>query len=72
LAKSMARNRVIAKKRKLTEYRNKLQHAVDTWNELMPIEEHPSWCQVKNKIKRLEIELEEAIQDEQVILKQLK
>ena len=60
----MARNRVIAKKRKLTEFRNKLQNAIDTWDELIPIEEHPYWCKVQNKIKQLEEDLSEAIKDE--------
>jgi hypothetical protein len=65
LAKIMARNRVIAKKRKLTEYTNKLQNAIDTWNELIPIQEHPYWCKVQNKINLLKRDLEEAIKDEQ-------
>lgn len=53
------RNRIIAKKGKLTEVRNKLQKAIDHWDQLFPIEDDLLYKNAVAKIERIENELKE-------------
>lgn len=48
--KKKVHNLLIAAKRKRTEFRNQIQYARDNWNELFPIEDHPKWVKVEEKL----------------------
>jgi len=55
--KNNTENKLIAAKRKLTEYQNKLKRYVDDWNktlQIFPIEDDPSYQFAVNKIKEKE------------------
>lgn len=56
------RNKLIAKKRKITEFTRKMNHAKDNWNELFPIEENPVFLKVSEKLNRLICERDELIE----------
>jgi hypothetical protein len=51
-------NAIRGKKAKLTEARNKLRVATETWDEIFPIESDPLYPKVIAKISRLEAELQ--------------
>lgn len=51
------RRRLIARKRKITEWNNKLQKAKDTWNELFPIENDHFYKKAVAKIAKDEEDL---------------
>lgn len=53
------RNKIIARKRKITEMKNKMKAIENTWNELFPIEEHPIYKKIQEKFSRLNRELDE-------------
>jgi len=53
------RNRWIAKKRKITEWTNRIARAEATYNELFPIEEHKVYQKAVAKLKRLKEEFVE-------------
>lgn len=53
------KNRITAKKRKISEINNKLQLAIDNWNELFPIEENELFIKAVDKLKRLNNELQQ-------------
>lgn len=55
--KNQLNNAIRGKKAKLTEAKNKLRKAVDTWDEIFPIEQDPIYPRVTSKIERLELEL---------------
>lgn len=52
-------NLLLGAKRKKTEFQNKIDYAKKNWNELFPIEDHPLWKKVEEKlnyyIKRVEL-----------------
>lgn len=78
--KNNTENRLIAAKRKLTEYRNKLNRYVDQWNctlQIFPIEDDPSYKFAIKKIKEkeclvnnLQIEVEKLKQNQSEIHKE--
>ncbi len=43
-------NRLLSAKRNLTKYENKLNFIKENWDELFPIEEHPKWKNVVEKL----------------------
>lgn len=47
-----------AAKRKRTEFQRKIDYARENWNELFPIDEHPKWIKVEEKLKRYEDRVE--------------
>ena len=47
-------NLLIAAKRKRTEFKNQIDNARKYWNELFPIEEHPKWIKVQEKLRYYE------------------
>lgn len=49
--------KIVAKKRKITEYKNKLKAAEENWSTLFPIENDIQYQRAVEKIKRLEDEL---------------
>jgi hypothetical protein len=51
------KNRQVAKKRKITEYENKLEIAKRKWSSLFPIEEDPLYKKALDKVNRLKNEL---------------
>ena len=51
------RNKIIAKKRKITEFENKIELAKNTWDELFPIEEDKMYKLAVEKLSRLKTEL---------------
>lgn len=53
------KNRISAKKRKITEIANKLQLARDNWTELFPIEENEFFIKAVGKLDRLKNELQQ-------------
>lgn len=55
--KTILQNRAIAKKRKITEYNNKLKKAISEWNQLFPIEDDNVFKQCTQKIDKLKKEL---------------
>jgi hypothetical protein len=57
--KIKVKNKITAKKRKITELDRKITHARKNWDELWPIEEHPLWVKVKEKVARLKKELKD-------------
>lgn len=56
-AKVILRNRMIAQKRKITEYKNKLQKAEDSWNQIFPITDDPMYKKCEEKIEKHQLEL---------------
>jgi hypothetical protein len=56
---TILRNRIRAKKAKITEFTNKLKMAEDSWNELFPIVEDQLYKRAVTKIERLKNELTE-------------
>jgi hypothetical protein len=48
---------IIAKKRKITEWKNKIQAYKDNWVSLFPIEEDPQYTAAMNKLHQKEEEL---------------
>jgi hypothetical protein len=57
--KQQLKNKITGKKRKITELKNKPDAARKSWDELWPIEDHPLYEKVIQKIKRKENELKE-------------
>lgn len=55
----MLRNKIIAKKRKITEVKNKIKLAEDTWCKLFPIHEDIMYKKAMKKLEQLKIELTE-------------
>lgn len=53
----IVKNKIKAKKAKVTEYKNKLELAKKTWNFLFPIEQDESYIKAVQKINKLEFEL---------------
>ena len=51
------KNKMIAKKRVISKYRNKIQMAKSRWNELFPIEEYHLYKEAMEKINRTQTEL---------------
>ncbi|MEO6836801.1 MAG: hypothetical protein ABI185_00330 [Ginsengibacter sp.] len=51
------KNKIIAKKRVISKYRNKIQMARNEWNELFPIDEYPLYTKAMEKINRTQTEL---------------
>ena len=51
------KNKIVAKKRVISKYRNKIQMAKNEWNELFPIEEYPIYKKAMEKINRTQTEL---------------
>jgi len=47
-------NLLVAAKRKRTEFENKITHARKNWCELFPIEDHPQWVKVEEKLEYYE------------------
>lgn len=47
-------NLLVGAKRKRTEFKNKIEEARKYWDELFPIEEHPKWVKVEEKLKYYE------------------
>ena len=58
--KKKLRNKLISKKRNVTKFSNQIAIARASWNELFPIESHPKWSKVLEKLKRYQKELIEA------------
>lgn len=57
------KNRIVAKRRKITEINNKLEKARKHWDELFPIETNPLYHKAIKKLDRIKqelIELEQA------------
>ncbi|HPV55484.1 MAG TPA: hypothetical protein PKW61_00030 [Tenuifilaceae bacterium] len=54
---NLKRNKIIAKKRKITEFENKLKLAEKNWNSLFPIHEDIFYQKATAKIERLKKEL---------------
>jgi hypothetical protein len=52
------KNKIIAKKRVISKYRNQIQMAKNEWNELFPIEEYPLYKKARAKINRTQTELD--------------
>lgn len=50
-------NKIIAKKKVISKYRNKIQMATNDWNELFPIEDYPLYIKAMVKIERTQKEL---------------
>ena len=50
-----AKDKFIGAKATLTKYQNKKQEMEDSWNELFPIEQHPKYMFVMDKIDEYEI-----------------
>lgn len=61
--KTGMKNRIKGIKGNLTEKKNKLKRAREEWDELFPIEQDPNYPKVINKIKKLERDLQEAIDE---------
>lgn len=57
-ADQILKNKIIAKKRKVTEYENKLQRAKNEWNYLFPIEQDVTYLQATEKVNKLKFELQ--------------
>lgn len=57
-AEHILNNKIIAKKRKLTEYENKILLAKNKWNYLFPIEQDVHYLKAIEKINRLKFELQ--------------
>ena len=51
------KHKISAKKRKITEWKNKIKTYKDEWTSLFPIEEDPQYIQAMNKVKEKEDEL---------------
>jgi hypothetical protein len=51
------KNKIKAKKAKITEYNNKLKKSEEHWNMIFPIQEDELYKKAVEKIKRLEFEL---------------
>ena len=58
-AKDILKNKISAKKRKITEYKNKLSMAEKSWQSFFPIEEDETYKKAVGKIARLKVELGE-------------
>ena len=50
-----AKDKFIGAKATLTKYQNKKQEMEDSWNELFPIEQHPKYMFVMDKIDEYEV-----------------
>lgn len=61
--KNGMKNRIKGAKANLTKAKNKLEAAVNEWDEIFPIEQDPLYPKAVSKIKRLENELK-LLQDE--------
>jgi len=48
------KNEYLSDKRQLTKFKNKLEVVKSNWNELFPIEDHPDYVKVMNKLKYYE------------------
>ena len=55
---AIIKNKLISKKRKLTEYKNKLRKAESEWDSIFPIEDDFMYKRCKSRINYLECELE--------------
>lgn len=53
----LEQSKIKSKKAKITEYKNKLQKAKESWSSFFPIEEDELYKKAANKINRLELEL---------------
>lgn len=53
------KNRITARKRKITEIKNKIKLARQSWSEIFPMEEHPYYHQAAQKLQRLQREEKE-------------
>lgn len=51
------RNKIVAKKRKITEVKNKIHFLKTNWDELFSYEEYPNYIKAMDKLKRIEDEL---------------
>lgn len=49
--KEKVKSNYISAKRKLTKFINKLTIIQENWNELFPIEEHPDWIKINEKLE---------------------
>ncbi len=58
-AVNILKNKMRAKKAKVTEYSNKIARAVENWSELFPIDEEPIYKKTVEKLNRLKSELQE-------------
>lgn len=58
-ASDFLKNKITAKKRKITEYKNKLSMAEKSWQSFFPISEDALYIKAAGKIARLEVELGE-------------
>jgi hypothetical protein len=59
--KQILQSKISAKKRKITEYKNKLEAGKKEWNSLFSIEDDPDYKRVVDKINKLELELQEFV-----------
>ena len=53
----LLKNKIKAKKSKITEFKNKLSLAEQSWNQIFPIEDDELYQKCVEKIKKLEFEL---------------
>jgi hypothetical protein len=60
-------SKIRSKKAKIVEFENKLQNAVNKWDELYPIEQHPLWSRVIEKKSAYYSELKNLEQELKVI-----
>lgn len=54
----LLKNKIIARKRKVTEFDNKIQRFKDGYMDLFPVEENPVYIQLNNRKKYHEMKLE--------------
>ena len=47
-------NLLLAAKRKLTQYKRAIEYAKENWDQLFPMEEHPQYIRVMDKLKYYE------------------
>lgn len=59
--KKRLRDKIAGKKATITKYENLLKKAIETWNQLFPIEEDPLYKKCVLKIEKLKCELKEII-----------
>lgn len=58
------KNKIVSKKRTITKFKNKLKKAEDNWTDIFPISEYPLYIKSVAKIKRLESELIELLNEQ--------
>lgn len=54
----LIKNKIIARKRKITEFENRIQHLKDGYMDLFPIEQNPVYIELNNRKKYHEMKLE--------------